>query len=97
MARQVDDQTFEKFQGALLDYTVNWGDNWLGSDTLATSTWTIPSALSTVATSFDDDNAIVWVSGGVVGQTYMMENHITTANGRVNMRPIYLRIKPDDA
>ena len=92
MARQIDNQTFEKDPDALLDYTVNWGDNWLGTDTISTSIWTIPAGLHEVSNTFDDDEAIVWVSGGVSGQTYTMLNRITTAGGRIDDQSIYLRI-----
>ena len=98
MSRQVDDQTFEKFQSTLIDYTINWGDSWLGSDTISTSTWAItPSDLVEVTNTSDDDNATIWVSGGVVDTVYTLLNQITTAGGRIDKRPIYLRIKADDS
>jgi len=97
MSRQVDNSTFEKKQGDLLDYTNNLGDNWLGSDTIATSTWTVQSPLYEVANTFDDDGATIWVSGGVVGQTYSLDNVVTTAGGRIKKERIYVRIKADDA
>ena len=97
MSRQVDDATFEKRQDAILDYLVNWGDNWLGADTLSTSSWIIPSALTKASESFDDDKATVFISGGVIGQTYELINQITSAGGRLDKRPIYLRIIEDDA
>ena len=98
MTRQVDNSTFEKFQSALKDYTINWGDNWLGADTISASTWAItPSDLVEVSNTFDDDEATIWVSGGVVGIVYTLLNQITTAGGRIDKRPIYLRIKADDS
>ena len=97
MSRQVDDQTFEKRQGSLKDYTTNWGDNWLGTDTLASSSWVLDSPLAEVTNTFTDDNATVWVSGGTVGQTHQMMNTIVTAGGRIDSRPTYLRIIEDDA
>ena len=92
MSRQIDNQVFEKDPDALKDYTINWGDNWLGTDTLATSIWDIESGIREVSDTFDDDEATVWISGGVVGQTYTLRNRITTAGGRIDDRSIYIRI-----
>ena len=94
MARQVDNQTFEKEQGDLLDYRINYGDNWLGTDTLATSIWDIPSGIYEVSNTFDDDESIVWVSGGVSGQAYILANTVTTVVGRIKNRDISVRIAP---
>ena len=35
---------FTKAPGSTVDYTLDWDrDDWLGTDTIATSTWTVPS------------------------------------------------------
>lgn len=85
---------FTKDPQAILDYTVNWGDNWLGSDTIATGTWIItPTGLKNVLEEYDDDKCTVWVSSGTVGQTYYLTNRITTAGGRVDERTISIMVK----
>lgn len=97
MARQVDNNTFEKYQDSLKDFTMNWGDLWLNGDTISTSDWTVPAGLSEVSDSFDNYKATVWVSGGVTGRTYVLFNHIVTTAGKIDKRPLYLRIKSDDS
>jgi len=85
---------FTKDPQAILDYTVNWGDNWLGSDTIATGTWIItPTGLKKVSETYDDDKCVVWVSSGTVGQTYYLTNRITTAAGRTDERTISIMVK----
>lgn len=97
MARQVDDNTFGKKQDDLYEFSINYGDNWLGSDTIATGSWDVPSGLHEVSQTFDDDVSTLWVSGGVINQTYTLVNHITTAAGRIKRESIYLRIEENDA
>ena len=74
-------EIFIKDPDAVLDYTINWAA-WLDTDTLAASTWTIPSGLTNDLETFGDSAATVWLSGGTVGETYSITNHITTADGR---------------
>ena len=91
--RQVDKSAFGKYQPELLDYSINYGDNWLGSDTVASSSWVIsPSGLAKTAEGYDDDKATIWVSGGTVGRAYQLRNTITTAAGRIKLEEITIRI-----
>jgi hypothetical protein len=78
---------FNKTPGGVLDYVANW-EVWLDGDTLAASTWTLLTTLDDADTfAIDSDTnsetaAVVWVSGGILGNTYRLLNHITTAGGR---------------
>lgn len=85
---------FVKDPAALLDYVVNWGDNWLGSDTLATSTWTLPAGtLVKVTDTFDNDKTTIWLASGTVGISYDLVNRITTAGGRQDERTITINVR----
>lgn len=77
--------------------TLTWGfdwdeDDWLGTETIASSAWTItPSgptlsqaALATPATS-------VKITGVEFGMTYALANAITDSSGQVGVRAIVLR------
>ncbi len=76
---------FTKDPQATLDYQVDWSD-WLGADTIATSTWTVPTGLTKTDESKTDTSATVWLSGGTAGQIYTVMNHIVTVGGRTDER-----------
>lgn len=86
-----NNNTFQKDPQAILPYSVDWGKNWLGSDTIAASSWAV-TGLVQVGSSFTDDVATVVISGGVVGQTYALVNSITTALGYKDERTVFLVI-----
>jgi hypothetical protein len=84
-----------KDPGATKDYDLDWSQ-WLGSDTIATSTWSaLPagSALTMSNPSFVSPITKVWLSGGTLGQTYVLENTITTAAGETEVRRVSILIK----
>ena len=68
--------SFEKDPDATLDYSVDW-TVYLGSSSIATSVWTVPTGLTEVSSSNDGKIAKVVISGGVVGTTYIVTNTIT--------------------
>lgn len=78
---------YTKDPGAALDYGIDW-DDWLGTDTIASSSWTVPTGLTQDSDSHDTTGTTVWLSGGTVGQFYLVTNHITTAGGRADERTI---------
>ena len=75
------DNTYIKDPDAVLDYTVDWED-WLDSDTISASEWSIPTGLTEGSDTFGDSTATVWLSSGTAGKDYNIVNHITTAAGR---------------
>jgi hypothetical protein len=84
-----------KDPGATKDYDLDWSA-WLGSDTIASSTWSaLPagSALVMSNPSFVSPITKVWLSGGTLGQTYVLENTITTAAGETEVRRVSILIK----
>ena len=83
----------EQDVNALLDYSQDWSDFLVGTDTIASSTWTSdspniilrdPLVVSKITT--------IWVSGGVAGSVYRITNTITTANGRRDVRFFMLSV-----
>ena len=83
---------FLKDPQANLDYSVDW-TSWLGSDTIATSSWTIPTGLKKESESNSTKIATVWLSGGTVGQEYTVTNHIKTAAGREDECSIIIQVQ----
>lgn len=82
----------DKDPDAVLDYELNWSA-WLNGDSIATSTWDVPSGLTKVSDSFTSTATKIWLSGGSYGQTYAIRNRITTAAGRTDDRTVSLRIR----
>ena len=76
-------QVYKKNPTSVLDYTINWSE-WLdGNDYITSSSWTGNSINITLNNdSFTTTTTTVWVSGGVTGEVYILENIITTALGR---------------
>jgi hypothetical protein len=85
-------KTFSKDPDAVLDYTGNWAA-WLGVDTILTSTWEVPEGITKDSDDKTATTTQIWLSGGTVGQTYLLRNRITTAAGRVDDRTIAIKIK----
>ncbi len=66
------------------DEVMNFGIDWvdyLGTDTISGSSWTVPSGVIQVSASFTDTQAIIKLSGGTVGSIYRISNRITTSAG----------------
>ena len=79
---------------AVLDYKVDWS-TWLAeiSDTIATSSWDVPTGLTEDSDENNETEAVVWLSGGTAGQTYTVTNHIVTAGGREDDRSFQIVVK----
>lgn len=82
---------------ATLDYSVDWGTEYLSGDALAESGWSVsPSeddGLTIVGSRFDLLIATVQVSGGIAGRLYRLTNHVVTVDGREDSRSIMLRVE----
>ena len=82
---------------ATLDYSVDWGADYLSGDALVESGWAIspaePEGLSIVSNHFDLLKSTVEVEGGIVGRIYRLTNHVETAEGRSYSRSIMVRVE----
>lgn len=78
---------------AILDYTINWS-SWLpAGDAIAESTWTAGNGITIDSDSNTSTSATVWLSGGTVGATYTVTNHIVTDDGREEDQTISIIIR----
>ncbi len=84
-------QTFRKDSDAVLDYEIDYAA-WLGDDTIATSTWDVPTGLIKDSDTNTTTTTTIWLSGGTVGEIYRVTNHIVTAGGREDDRTIKIRV-----
>lgn len=78
---------FNKDPQAILDYQIDWSA-WLVDDTIATSTWTVPTGITNTTSSNTTTTATIWLSGGTVGSQYKVVNTIVTAGGRTEERTL---------
>lgn len=78
---------------AVLDFTVDWA-TWLGVDTISgTPTWTVPTGLTKDSQTNTTTTATAWLSGGSVGQDYVVECKIATAAGRTDERSFVVKVR----
>lgn len=82
---------------SILDYSVDWGAEYLDGDTLAASDWSVSpiesGGLEVDSSQFDHATAVVKASGGIAGRIYRLINHVTLASGREDRRSILLRVE----
>ena len=99
----VDVRTPHKFPDKdpdeVLDYTIDWKDDndpVLGTtETIVTSTWTVPSGLTKDSDSKTTTTATVVLSGGTAKTKYQIANKIVTDSvpARTYERTVNLRVK----
>ena len=82
---------------SVLDYLVDWGVDYLGTDVLADSDWTVapaePLGLEVVEHVFDQSFATVKASGGLPGHIYRLTNRVTLESGRRDSRSVVIRVE----
>lgn len=85
---------FAKDPDEVLDYDLDWGNQMtLDTDTIASSTWTVPVGITKNSSTNSTTATKIWVSGGTAGQTYALVNEIVTAGGRTFERTVNLKVK----
>jgi len=95
---------FTKDDGAVLDYKFDWKTNsngrgftdWLDTgETIASKTITADAGITVDSSELADSNSsvIVWLSGGVIGETYDIACEITTSAGRTDERTITVSVE----
>lgn len=83
--------TYIKDPSAVLDYVIDWS-SWLGSDTISTSTWTVPTGITKNSDTKTNTTATIWLSGGTADVEYVLTNRIVTAGGRTDDRSIKIAV-----
>jgi hypothetical protein len=86
--------TFEKDPNAVLDYVIDWGDEWLeAGDEISTSTWTVPTGITKDSDTKTTTTTTIWLSGGTDGVSYDIVNRIVTTGGRTDDRTITIKVR----
>jgi hypothetical protein len=87
--------TFIKDPNAVLDYEWDW-TNWLtNGDTILSATITPDTGITLDSTTVNALTVVGWFSGGTEGVGYAAVCHITTVQGRVDDRTIYLACRSE--
>jgi hypothetical protein len=76
----------------VVDYGLDWSA--LGTDTISTSTWIVPTGITRNSDSKTDLGTTIWLQGGTIGQTYELTNRIVTAGGRTLDATVELTVTP---
>lgn len=90
---------FTKDPAAKKDYLLDWSA-WLPSGaTISSSAWALdvaPDASLAIAGSPAPSNTVttatVWLTGGTLGQRYVLRNRITDSDGRTDDRSVGINI-----
>lgn len=82
----VKTQTFRKDPEATLDYGFDWSEWLMSGEIIQISNWTVPIGITANETALGDSTTKIWLSGGAVGETYVIANKVTTSGGRVDER-----------
>jgi len=62
------------------NYTIDWG-RWLDGDTIYSSSWTLPSGISTTENTYTSTQTVIWLTGGTAHTNYDIVNEIVTVGG----------------
>lgn len=81
----------DKDPNAVLDYQIDWS-SFLGVDTIASSTWIVPTGITKNSDTNTTTTSTIWLSSGTAGQTYELTNRITTAGGRTDDRTVTIAV-----
>lgn len=81
----------------ILDYRMDWTDRLEDSETITVSVWEVIEGSvemeASPAPSIAGSTTKVWLSGGTLGETCIVTNHITTSTGREREFSGKLKIK----
>jgi len=87
-------RSYEKDPGATLDYVWNWRKLYLElGETIIDSLVSAQPGITLVSFTNSTDTVTAWLSGGTVGQEYLITSRITTSAGRVDERSILVRVE----
>ncbi|MEO6433412.1 MAG: hypothetical protein ABIO29_05495 [Sphingomicrobium sp.] len=82
---------------AVLDYSIDWGAEYLDGELIAASAWSVEPAetggVTIVSADFSSSATTVKAAGGAVGKLYRLVNQVTTDSGRIDSRSISLRVE----
>jgi len=84
-----------KAPGETADYDLDWSLRLSAGDVITASTWTLPesSTLTKVSDAFISTVTKIFLSGGLINQTYVLTNTVTTQLGDTLVETVSILIK----
>jgi hypothetical protein len=79
----------QKDPSEVTDFGIDWSD-WLAGDSIATSTWTVPTGITKDSDASTGTTTTIWLSGGTDETDYNLLNTIVSAGGRTEERDILI-------
>ena len=83
---------FTKDPNSTIDFEVDW-NLWLNGDTVTTSAWEVPAALTIVSEGVTSNVTRAFLSGGATGADYLLTNRVTTPGGRIEDRSVLVQVR----
>ena len=71
--------------GSTLAISIDWSD-WLGTETITTSTWSVTPTATVTGTDKTDTAASCFLSACVHGEVYRLTHQIVTSGGQTEQR-----------
>lgn len=63
---------------SILDFSIDLSDLLQTSEVVQSSSWSVPTGLTAITNTFDDEITTIWLSGGTINNTYEVVNTVTT-------------------
>jgi len=63
---------------SILDFSIDLSELLQTSETVQSSSWSVPSGLTAVTNTFGDEITTIWLSGGTLNNTYELVNTVQT-------------------
>ena len=87
-------QTFRKDPNAVLDYVLDWGENYLATgETISSVVWTVATGITKDSDSKTDTTTTIWLSGGTALTSYTIACKIVTNQSRTDERTFTVQVE----
>lgn len=87
-------QTFRKDPNAVLDYVLDWGENYLATgETINSVVWTVATGITKDSDSKTDTTTTIWLSGGTALTSYTIACKIVTSQSRTDERTFTVQVE----
>ena len=63
---------------SVLDFSIDLTALLQETETIQTSNWSVPSGLTEITNTHNDEITTIWLSGGTLNNTYEVKNTVTT-------------------
>lgn len=76
-------QKMSKDSASILDFSIDLSDLLQTSEIISTSSWSVPTGITEVTHTNDDNFSTIWLSGGTLNTIYELINTVTTNSNPV--------------